>query len=159
MKLGRYYQSYTTAPRIMGAICSRRVLPDHDAVRDRRGHLRKALLPRSFPQDQLQKANAYRNSHYVGFSSKWRHCYLQSAYGSTWKSCRYELTHVPLGNIVGLVNGLGFSTSDSLFLSAGWITVGCIGNFCNATYLDKLGRIRSISKAFPSLSTLSESMN
>ncbi|TPX13575.1 uncharacterized protein E0L32_006046 [Thyridium curvatum] len=49
-----------------------------------------------------------------------------------------------LGNIVGLVAGLGFSNSDSLLLSAGWITWACVGNFANALFLDRLGRIRSL---------------
>ncbi|KAH6972089.1 general substrate transporter [Ilyonectria sp. MPI-CAGE-AT-0026] len=47
-------------------------------------------------------------------------------------------------NIIGLVTGLGFSTSDSLLLSAGWITWGCVGNFANAWFLDRLGRVRSL---------------
>lgn len=53
------------------------------------------------------------------------------------------------GNIVVLVAGLGFSNSDSLFLAAGWVTLACVGNFANAYYLDKLGRIRSLSKFSP----------
>ncbi|BCS26797.1 uncharacterized protein APUU_51508S [Aspergillus puulaauensis] len=47
-------------------------------------------------------------------------------------------------NIVGLVTGLGFSASESLLLSAGWITWACVGNFANAWFLDRLGRIRSL---------------
>ncbi|KAF2793029.1 general substrate transporter [Melanomma pulvis-pyrius CBS 109.77] len=52
-------------------------------------------------------------------------------------------------NIVGLVTGLGFSNSNSLLLSAGWITWACIGNFTNALFLDRLGRIRSLCKPIP----------
>ncbi|EXJ93636.1 hypothetical protein A1O1_02028 [Capronia coronata CBS 617.96] len=47
-------------------------------------------------------------------------------------------------NIVVLVAGLGFDSADSLLLSAGWITLACVGNFANAFYLDKLGRVRSM---------------
>ncbi|KAJ5537812.1 hypothetical protein N7494_007291 [Penicillium frequentans] len=47
-------------------------------------------------------------------------------------------------NIVSLVDGLGFSASNALLLSAGWITLGCLGNFVNAAFLDRLGRIRSL---------------
>ncbi|KAK4948022.1 hypothetical protein LTR10_013076 [Elasticomyces elasticus] len=47
-------------------------------------------------------------------------------------------------NIVVLVAGLGFDNAESLFLAAGWITLACVGNFANAYYLDKLGRIRSL---------------
>lgn len=50
------------------------------------------------------------------------------------------------GNIVVLVAGLGFSASASLFLTGGWITLACVGNFVNTLYIDKLGRIRSLSK-------------
>jgi hypothetical protein len=35
-----------------------------------------------------------------------------------------------------------------LFLAAGWITLACVGNFANALYLDKLGRIRSLRMFF-----------
>lgn len=31
-------------------------------------------------------------------------------------------------------------------LSAGWISVACVGNFINALFLDRLGRIRSLRK-------------
>ncbi|CAK7201478.1 hypothetical protein SEUCBS139899_004182 [Sporothrix eucalyptigena] len=48
-------------------------------------------------------------------------------------------------NIVSLVAGLGFSSTDSLLLSAGWITLACVGNFTNAYFLDKLGRVRSMT--------------
>ncbi|KAL1887964.1 hypothetical protein Sste5346_009846 [Sporothrix stenoceras] len=47
-------------------------------------------------------------------------------------------------NIVSLVAGLGFNSTQSLLLSAGWITLACVGNFTNAFFLDKLGRVKSM---------------
>lgn len=54
------------------------------------------------------------------------------------------------GNIVVLVSRLGFSATDSLLLSTGWITLACVGNFTNAMFLDRLGRVRSLCKCFDS---------
>ncbi|RSL83351.1 hypothetical protein BHE90_002253 [Fusarium euwallaceae] len=47
-------------------------------------------------------------------------------------------------NAAILFRGLGFNDSLSLVLSAVYITWACVCNFANATFLDKLGRVRSM---------------
>lgn len=49
-------------------------------------------------------------------------------------------------NIVSLVAGLGYNNAQSLILSGGFISTGCVMSFVNTTYLDRLGRVRSMSK-------------
>lgn len=47
-------------------------------------------------------------------------------------------------NIVSLVVGLGYNNVQSLILSGGFISTGCVMSFVNSTYLDRLGRVRSM---------------
>ncbi|KAH6684232.1 hypothetical protein B0J14DRAFT_555215 [Halenospora varia] len=45
-------------------------------------------------------------------------------------------------NISILTKGLGFDSGASLFMSAAYITWACVCNFANATFLDRLSRIK-----------------
>ncbi|PVH71473.1 general substrate transporter [Cadophora sp. DSE1049] len=47
-------------------------------------------------------------------------------------------------NIAILYKGLGLSSSISLIVSAAYITWACVCNFANASFLDRLGRVRSM---------------
>lgn len=53
---------------------------------------------------------------------------------------------VVYSNITILYRGLGLDTSLSLIISAVYITWACICNFANASFLDRLGRVRSLRK-------------
>lgn len=56
------------------------------------------------------------------------------------------MSNTSKGNIVGLVRGLQFSDRDSLALSGGWITLACVCNFICTSFVDRLGRVRSMGK-------------
>ncbi|KAJ3541040.1 hypothetical protein NM208_g4787 [Fusarium decemcellulare] len=47
-------------------------------------------------------------------------------------------------NATILFSGLGFDTGLSLVMSAAYITWACVMNFVNASFLDRLGRVRSM---------------
>jgi hypothetical protein len=53
---------------------------------------------------------------------------------------------VPLDYGPSLYVSMGFDSKHQLLITAGWISVGVVANYCNALLLDRVGRVRLLGQ-------------